>query len=314
MNSYSQLRGQFQKLPEVSIFASHPKFFAQVASLGLQREIGTVNDEMARFIFDAGSAAPVRLESLKAEFVEWKGLSGLKIFSTDSTRLELRTPGFYDMVHPSLSRNADGTLHSLYIFPELIERIARAEGVELVMVKSWGMNSIFGGFDPKKGYYQTNFWELENNDVLKFADLARQGRLAFMGTHDLIAHVAGVDRRHWPLLKHNASRVYEAVSAHIGSAKPSIGALVLPYTIGVVLDDLAQPPSYSSPGHIAVLNELLRRLAAPMARPALLTRFPPSFARVIETSREVGIEKRPERINSVVDDLLSEIASASLAS
>ena len=311
------LRRDFEKLPEVSAFRDNPNLSARIAIYGIFREIGTVNDELARFIFDADFGKPVRLESLKAEPVQYGQLFGLRIFSEDTQRLELRTKGFYDVVHPTLSANGDGTLHSLFIFPEIIEKIARAEGVELVVVKSWGMNSIFGGFDPKQGYYQTNFWEIENNDALKFANLVRQGKIAFLGTHDLIAHIAGADRKHWPLLQENAQRVYEALIAYFNSAaKPSISALILPYTLGVVLDDLAQPPSYSSPHHIAVLNELLERIAKneiPAGLPTLLTQFPGSFQKIIELSRESGIQERPHEIKNAISFMIREILGSSLA-
>lgn len=193
------LRRRFEELAEITAFEADIELASTVASYGIFREIGTVNDELARFIFDVETANPVRLESLKAELVQWNRLFGLQVFSTDSRRLELRTKGFYEVVHPEISKNEDGTLHSLFIFPEIINKIAQSERVQLVLVKSWGANSIFGGFDPSMGYYQTNFWEIENNDALKFSDLVRKGKVAFMGTHDLVAHIAGIDRRHWPL-------------------------------------------------------------------------------------------------------------------
>jgi|GEM_PF-4706055 len=310
------LRRRFMKLAEITTLGADIKLASRIASYGIFREIGTVNDELARFIFDVPRAQPVRLESLKAELVEWNGLFGLRVFSLDSHQLELRTKGFYEVVHPEISKNEDGTLHSLFIFPEIINKIAQNEGVELVLVKSWGANSIFGGFDPSKGYYQTNFWEIENNDALKFADLVRQRKIAFMGTHDLVAHIAGIDRNHWPLLAKNAERVFQAIHSYFQSApKPSVSALILPYTIGVVLDDLAQPPSYSSNHHLAVLDELLRKISRneiPANLPTLLTQFPMSFQKIIDLSRTKYIEQRPTEIKAAVNDLVQEILNASL--
>ncbi len=310
------LRRRFEKLPEVTSFRADVELASKIASYGISREIGTVNDELARFIFDVETAKPVRLESLRAELIDWKGLFGLRVFSVDSSRLELRSKGFYELVHPRLSTNEDGTLHSLYIFPAIVSEIAQGEGVELVLVKSWGANSIFGGFDPSKGYYQTNFWEIENNDALKFANLIRQGKIAFMGTHDLIAHIAGLERNHWPLLRKTAERVYEAIKIYFESTtRPSVSALILPYTLGVVLDDLAQPPSYSSKNHISVLDELLGKISKneiPTNLPTLLTRFPASFQTIINLSRTAGIENRPTEVKAAIEDLVREILGASL--
>jgi len=307
---------QFEKLDEITAFSSHRELSSKIASYGIFREIGTVNDELARFIFNVESQQQVRLESLKADLVEWNGLFGVKVSSTESQRLELMAKGFYDVVHPSLSVNKDGTFHSLYIFPEIINKIAASENVELVLVKTWGLNSIFGGFDPSKGYYQTNFWELENNDALKFADLIRCGKVAFLGTHDLIAHIAGIDQSHWPLLKLNAHRSYETISDYFKSVpKPNLSSLILPYTIGVVLDDLAQPPSYSSKNHIAVLNELLSRLSRkeiPAHLPTLLKEFPESFQNIIYLSRTPHIETKTTQIKMAVSRFIQDILNSSL--
>ncbi len=331
------LRRKLEAMNEVTPFEHDVELFSQIASYGIFREIGTVNDELARFIFDVTTGQPIRVASLRAQMIEWNGLFGLRVFSIDSQRLELRTSGFYDVVHPYLSGNKDGSLHSLVIFPEIVRKIAKAEGVELVVVKSWAKNSVFGGFDPKNGYYQTNFWELENNDTLKFADLLRNGRIPLLGTHDLVAHVPGINRHHWTQLRQNAERVYQSVADYLqleghgtvvkmgtqpnhesesGPAQPSLAALILPYTIGVVLDDLAQPPSYASKSHLAVLEVLLRRLAKKEISAngkQVLLRFPESFQQIIELSRTSNIENSPEEIERVVGEMMAEILRASLS-
>lgn len=311
------LQKRFNSLLEVTSFSSDAQFASQVASYGILREIGTVNDELARFIFDARNGCAVRLTSLKGEIIKWNHLFGLRIWSTDTQSLELRTSGFYEVVHPAFSKNDDGTLHSLCIFPEIINEIAKSQGVELVLVKSWGLNSIFGGFDPTNGYYQTNFWELENNDALKFSDLIRQGKVALMGTHDLIAHIAGINCTHWPLLKKKANEVYVAITDYFKTAlRPSISSLIVPYTIGVVLDDLAQPPSYSSKSHLALLDELLARLnrnEIPANLSTWLIEFPVSFQKIINLSRTAGVENNPEQVQSMVTALTKDILSKSVS-
>jgi hypothetical protein len=310
------LRRKFERLGEVTSFSECPELAAEIASHGIRREIGGPNDELARFIFNAEKGRPVALNSLQGELIRWRRLIGVRIHSTESNRLELRTRGFFDVVHPDLSGNGDGTYHSLVIFPEILAKIAQAHGVDLVIVKSWGWNTIFGRFDSSKGYYQTNFWELKSNDVLKFADLVRQGRLALLGTHDVIAHVGGVAKEPWRLLRQDAENVYQSIRSYFSTVgDPSVASLILPYTIGVVLDDLAQPPSYGSASHRFVLNALLERLerreiAADL--PVLLSEFPPSFQRIIELSRTPGIETRATDVERAFDELIREIQNASL--
>jgi hypothetical protein len=202
---------------------------------------------------------------------------------------------------------------SLVLFPEIIAEITRREGVEPVLVKTWGENSIFGGFNPSQGYYQTNFWELENNDTLLFSHLLKNNQLAFLGTHDLVAHLAGLRAERWPALKVQANRAHSAIRTYFHSAeKPSIASLIVPYTLGVVLDDLAQPPSYDSPSHLAVLDSLLQALLTTAIDPSLktlLTEFPPQFEKLIALSRLKGSEKQPLNIDATLKDMVSAIQS-----
>ena len=50
------LRSQFEKLEEVTAFDADVKLASKITSYGIFREIGTVNDELARFIFDIETA------------------------------------------------------------------------------------------------------------------------------------------------------------------------------------------------------------------------------------------------------------------
>jgi hypothetical protein len=289
------LRREFFRLSrEVTPFSEVPKFAAQIASLGIAREVGTVNDELARFIFVCKTGEPVARGSLKAELVRYRDLTGVRIYSDESARLELRARHLSELLHPHFSFNTDGSVKQLVLFPEIIAAIARRQGVEPVLVKTWGKNSLFGGFDPAKGYYQTNFWELENNDALLFSGLVSQNHLAFLGTHDLIAHLAGVEKGAWGRLVIQATKVNQSLRKYFSSAPaPAIASLILPYTIGVVLDDLAQPPSYDSKSHLAVLDHLLLALDERQIDPSLrtiLTKFPAEFQTVIDLSRTSGVE------------------------
>lgn len=311
-----RLRKENSKLPEIMPFSENPGFAAQVAALGIFREAGTINDELARFLYDCGTGDVIPRESIRAELVEMSGLTGVRIWSEVSARLEVRARGMRDLLFPAHSFNADGTIEQLLIFPELVARILESQGVQAVVVRSWAMNSIFGGFDPSKEYYQTNFWEIENNDTLLFAKLVAEGKLALLGTHDLIAHAAGVRADAWLGLKQSAARVRLTIETYFASVRqPSIASLILPYTIGVILDDLAQPPTYDSPAHLAMLDALLEELdrrTIPADLPTYIREFPGAFQGVIELSRTPGIEREPERIRKETRGLADEIRRHSL--
>jgi hypothetical protein len=82
-----------------------------------------------------------------------------------------------------------------------------------------------------------------------------------------------------------------------------------------VLDDLAQPPSYSSPSHLAVLDELIERISKkeiPADLRTVLTQFPESFQKIIELSRTPSAEKKKADIQRIVGLLIREIQNSSL--
>jgi hypothetical protein len=304
------LRAELLKRSKIFAIESDIQFSSWLISYGIAREVGTVNNELSRFIFDATTGAPIPAETLNAEVVQFNGKFGVRIYSTVSTSLEVRIKGFRALCHPSLSENNDGSFHQLVIFPEIVARIAALEGIELVVVQPWALNSIFGGFDPSLGYYATGFWELENNDSSLFASLVEQKRLAFLGTHDLIAHVSGLNGALWNPLAKNAEQVRLAIDTYIGKEVASIADLVLPYTAGVVLDDLAQPPSYLSSSHQIMLEALLGMMNVPRVKVknALLLKYPSSFEKVIRLSRSISLTK--EQAQAAVQELVSEIRYA----
>ena len=301
------LRASLLKYPEIFPVTTDLELCSRIISIGLAQEVGTENDELARFIFDRSSGSLVDRSSLQADVVTWRGKIGVRITSQISNRLEVRINGFRDLCHPELGENSDGTFSTITIFPEITAKIAALQGIELVIVRAWALNSIFGRFDKRKAYYETNFWELENNDTLLFARLLVERKLAFLGTHDLIAHIAGLKGEVWPELNVSANRVINAIRLFIGRAQASIPDLVLPYTAGVILDDLAQPPSYLSPSHQLMLDQVISAMEAPRTSVAnaILLKYPSIFEEVIMQSRSRTLSL--ERASNTVARLVQQI-------
>lgn len=84
--------------------------------------------------------------------------------------------------------------------------------------------------------------------------------------------------------------------------------------IGVILDDLAQPPSYSSQNHLAVLDALLTKLnnnAIPANLNTILTEFPSSFQNIINLSRTPNIAYDPEKIQQNINYFIQDILGQS---
>lgn len=302
-----ELKDQLLERSNVFTVKSDLEFSSWLISYGIAREVGTVNDELSRFLFDAPSGRSIPRESLRADVVSANGKVAVRIASVESSSLEVRIKGFRSLVHPALSENADGSYHQIVIFPEIAAKVAALEEIELVVLKHWALNSIFGGFRSTEEYYATNFWELETNDSTLFADLLQKRQLAFLGTHDLIAHIAGLTKAAWTDLPRYAKKVSEAIQESLGEAPALIPDLVLPYTAGVILDDLAQPPSYQSQSHIIMLEEVLKALPVKRgdSRKRMLLKYPAAFEQVIRLSRKPGLNRMSAR--EAVQGLVREL-------
>lgn len=306
------LETKLRSLPRITPLSEDFEFSSLLTSYGILREVGSPNNEIARFVFDADKNEVVPSDSLRGKIVCLGKTFGVEIECSLTDRLEVKAYGVRELLHPDYSFHEDGTIKKLVIFPEAVAKIASLQNITLVIVKDWAMNTIFGGFDPQKGYYQTNFWELENNDTLLFSGLIKNRQIAFLGTHDFIAHVANVNESKWDDLVKLAERVERLVRNLISTTKtPTMASLILPYTAGVILDDLAQPPSYGSLSHQVVLEEVLNRIedaSIPSDLPSTLSRFPKSFEKVILLSRSELNEESLKRDSKIlIEEMTQEI-------
>ena len=104
-------------------------------------------------------------------------------------------------------------------------------------------------------------------------------------------------------------------SAAHPSRKLTIAALILPYTLGVVLDDLAQPPTYGSKCHAVYLDALIEALdqkSVPPHLPTILTQFPQIFEKIIRTSRLPIVAKNPQIAKRQIQFMVQEIKMKSV--
>lgn len=269
-------------------FIDHPQLAGFVASLGIHQEVGTLNDELHRHIYNKVTNGNPSLESMQSEIVSYKGRLGVRVFSSESENLHIDNPQIVHLMHPEFSRNARGDIHQLVFFPQTISEIIALQEVELIIVKDWALNTVFGGFSSDKNFYVTNEWEIRQNDGLRMARLMTQKKLAFFGTHDLTAHVAGTDGHEWKKLSSLAKDLIPTLSSGNQNA---ITHLIIPYIIGVLLDDLAQPNHYSCQQRLATIGYLSRLQSwAKNKIPALKNfhHFPKSFSSLIEDPRRTG--------------------------
>jgi hypothetical protein len=317
----ASLHARFRELPETVALREDPEFFSLVVSLGIQQEIGTIHDELSVFLFDADTGTRIPREHLRAEIVRARDARGrpsygVRIWAAPTAgqsvrRLDPRVRGLRTLTHPEASFDADGNLHQLVFFPAVITEIAARAGAELVSVRPWGINTIFDGFDPTRSYYEGNMWEFINADAIRYARLLERRQIVFFGTHDLVSHVAGVRAEEWPGLEARGRAARERFEAYFaGVARPAPFALVLPYALGMLLDDLAQPMNYGSVSRKHVVSLLMdaldRRVIDPRASPYLL-KYPPSIERLIAVARSDDPERARREGAAVLAGVVEEL-------
>lgn len=305
------LRGRLLQLPEVTPLLTEPKLASIIAALGIHQEIGTINDELARFIYDADTSEKIPIGRIRSELIEYHGYVGVRIWVDGHSRLDLKLNGIRELLHPTFSFNRDGTIQQCVFFPESIAKIAGLQGAELVLVRDWALNTIFGGFDRSKLFYETNAWELVQQDAVRYSRLLENRQIAFLGTHDLSAHISGI--LHTPIdeLQTLGSRTRQRFENYFGQMKrPSVYSLVLPYAAGVILDDLAQPRNYGSPSRQFVLEcimDLLDRRVIDPTESKLLTRFPDGYEKLIQLARETDFQKVQNETKALCRALVLEL-------
>jgi hypothetical protein len=310
------LRRKLLKTREVVPFSTDPKFFSLLAALGIHQEVGTIHDEFSTFLFDGKSGKKIPRESLRSEMITYQGYTGVRIWAEGFDSLDPRVQGMRTLLHPEFSYNALGEIYQCVFFPEIITQIAALNGAELVSVRPWGINTVFGGFDPTKSYYEGNMWEFINLDALRYSRLLENKQIVFWGTHDLVSHIAGIRKDAWPELVARgraATAVFEDYFKD--HTRPVPFSLVLPYALGMLLDDLAQPMNYESESRRYVVELLMKAIQNRKVKPdsnRYLLKYPPSVETLIALARADNVKITFEKAADILKELISELYSYSV--
>ena len=279
--------------PSVLSFHHDPLLSSALASLGLVQEVGhPTNDELLRHMKDPFSGQEVK--KLQAEMVTHQGKIGVRIEGDGPLHCD----------HPHLSRIMDfenTRSDQMVFFPSDIAHHLAAQGIEVVIYRPWAENSVLTEVDPNQSFYMTNLWEIQNNDALSMAKLLAKRQLVFLGTHDLVAHVAGASREAWDFLEALAQDLIPELDLEPGFHQ-SLPHLLLTYLIGVVLDDLAQPRNDRETGRlraIGLLREKLRWAKAEVPPQEAHWEIPPEFSAAVETTR-TNTHLFPQALNTLM--------------
>ena len=310
------LRSELLRQQSVFSISANPKLGVILASLGVQQEVGTINDQLSRYLFNASTEKQIPTECLRSELIEYNGHVGVRIWAEGIDNFDLRIKGLRILLNPELSLDNDGSVKQLVFFPESIAKIKSLENADLVIVKEWALNTIFGGFDPKKRFYETNSWELVENDALRYTELLENRQIAFVGTHDLAAHMSGLQKEEFAELQALGTKTRKRFAKYFSEMKrASVCSLVLPYAAGVLLDDLAQPGNYGALGRRfafdAVMDAIDSRKIDPTI-PKFLTKFPDSYEQLIRTARDLDPEIVRVKAPLICQNLINELNNLSV--
>lgn len=289
----------------VTPFLQFPRESSFAMSHTIALEVGGPNDNLAKHIFDSTTGKTLARDSLRVELIESEKVFGVRIFSTSSSLIEIR--------HRGLMRLCKVSPSDIIIFPTEIATNLSAEGIEPVLIKEWLIGAIFADFNPHVSDYRSQMSELKNNDAFLYSKLVSEKKMVFQSLHDVIEHATGASGTGWNQAQITAKKVYFSLVQYFGSqGRGSIPSHILPFVIGVLVDDLTQSPFYGAAGRVAVIEELLeqlQRLRIKAHSPHILTEFPTSIESVLIMARKPKIEMEKDLISKTVSKLVEDLYS-----
>jgi len=274
------LVNELKKKPAIFSFFSDPVFNSKLICFIIKHEIGTYKDQLFGFLYDKLTGDAIARDKLRVESIEVAKKDGLSVWVDGCTSLGIRLSGFKELLNPIRSFDSEKQLARLVFFPESIAKIAALQEVELVIVRDWAiaeLGSIGHKYDPIEERSQA----IQNRDALVFASLLENRQLPFLGTHDIVAHIAGLEKNSIVKLSKQSKRAKEIVSNFLSkSSSPSQASLILAFTIGVLLDRMAQPPNYNKITAELIMDNLLLFIEKQQTK----EKFPTQYDRLMEVA------------------------------
>jgi hypothetical protein len=219
----------------------------------LSKELGGVNDQLAKFILDEENETSIEIAKLRAEIGIFEGHHCIRIFSKSFERLTIKIPQLKEIL---ICRGDD-----LIISPADISEKIRAQGLMPVVVRDWLRRAIFSEFDPQKMSYRDQLWVLRNNEVMQYAYLVASKKIIFQDMHDITAHVAGLRSSGYEFASGIAGRVYQELKLYFGPAgRGNLPSHLLPFLMGIILDGLTQSMIYGSEPRRTTIDVLLNSM------------------------------------------------------
>jgi hypothetical protein len=98
----------------------NPELGTKIAALGVQQEIGTINDQLSRYLFDAATGKQIPTDALRSEIVRSNGSIGVRIWSEGVESFDLRIRGLRALINPAFSMKPDGDQPDFFVPPTML--------------------------------------------------------------------------------------------------------------------------------------------------------------------------------------------------
>ncbi|OGT56409.1 MAG: hypothetical protein A3F14_06325 [Gammaproteobacteria bacterium RIFCSPHIGHO2_12_FULL_43_28] len=283
----------FHNLQQSTLIVSHT----------IQQEIGGINDNLARYLYEADTEKKIERVNLHSALCEYDGMIGVSVTNKNSADIRITLPGFNEF-----TRFIPG---GFVILPALAAAYLVRENIEPVLVKRWLMQTTFSPFNPKTDLYQDQLWVLSENHALIYSERIASCQIVLQGIHDMADHAANAKISGWKKAIPIATEMcYQLTNYFHPYQQGNIPSHLISFAAGTILDELVQVSYYGSMGRITTIQALLAKLNKTEINPhavLALKDFPVSVDHVIAVAAKIKTKQDIPSIYAAVDGYYEDI-------
>lgn len=250
----------------------------------LSQEIGGPNDDLPRFIYDVDQQQKIDRKNLNTQVGMFEDNTSpcVRITCLGSSRLSITIP--------DLQKVVTCNDHELIISPSAIAAYVRLQGLEPVFVKAWVQQTAFSTFNLKTDRLNGQLWVLRNNDSFLYSQLVSKRQVVFQSMHDIVGHIAGIKNDGFVFASEVASLIFNKLKIYFEKKdRGNLPSHLIPFLIGLLLDELTQKPFYFSTTRTLAIKELLNSFDEYYINPQehlILKGFPKQITEILEMVRD----------------------------
>lgn len=280
MSLDTMLKSWLQDRPDVFEF-DEDNYSSLLLAYILLREIGSPNDSLSTYIYIRDSKQKIDKRDLTVSIDDT---------DTQNVTLTLMHSQSIGLLLSYLNEVMTCCDNKIYIQPQQIAKYLRAKKLIPVLVKPWIIQSIFSEFDVRTMAVNDQLWILRNNDIYLYSKMVANHQVIVQSTHDIVGHIAGIDKAGADYAAEIASDIHQKLHAYFGvRGRGNFPSHLLPFMIGLLLDDLTQPPNFHSEKHVQSIRAFLSamdELDIDPQSPLVLMGFPARINLILQAIRE----------------------------